>query len=75
MSVAAMDSGATIADWVSALNTSRGMRAATETAFGDWVAGQPLGSSFGAFGKCEAELEFVMDHAHGRCCTMWTELY
>jgi hypothetical protein len=63
MAVAAMDSGARIADWVSVFNTSKAMRAAAEMAFGDWVAAQPDGAGFGEFSNAEAELEFVMDHA------------
>jgi hypothetical protein len=70
---AAMGSGARIADWVSALNISKEMRGAVETAFGDWVAGQPLGTSFGAFIDSVAEVQFVMDHVQGRCCTGFTE--
>jgi hypothetical protein len=65
MAVAAMDSGASIADWVSAVKTSKWMRAAAVTAFGDWVAGQPLGTSFGEFGSPRAEVQFVIDHVQG----------
>jgi hypothetical protein len=58
-----MDSGARIADWVSVFNTSDVFaQGVVETAFRDWVAGQPLGSSFGEFGNAEAEVQFVKDH-------------
>jgi hypothetical protein len=61
-----MDGGATIAEWVPGFETSEEMRAAAETAFGDWVAGQPLGSSFGEFHNWEAEVEFVKGHVDSK---------
>jgi hypothetical protein len=66
MLFAAMGSGASIADWVSLLNTSKEMRAAAITAFNDWVAGQPLGTSFGEFRMSEEEVQFVRDHVLGK---------
>jgi hypothetical protein len=62
MLFAAMDRGARIADWVSVLNISQEMRAAGETAFGDWVAAQPAGVSFAEFGNSWVEVLFVRDH-------------
>jgi hypothetical protein len=62
MSLETMDSGATIADWVSAFNGSKKTRAAAVTAFNDWVAGQPVGLRFGEFSGAEAEVQFVRFH-------------
>jgi hypothetical protein len=67
MAIAAMDRGAGIADWVSALNTSNVFaQGVVETGFSDWVAGQPEGTSFGEFSNAQAEVEFVKDHVEGK---------
>jgi hypothetical protein len=66
MVVAAMDSGARIADWVSVLNTSKETRGAVSTAFGDWVAAQPYGVSFGRFGGAKSEAQFIVDFIDGK---------
>jgi hypothetical protein len=60
-----IDSGARIAEWVCVYNTSKEMRGVVELGFSDWVAGQPLGTSFGEFGSSGAEARFVMDHING----------